>query len=139
MSRRTKIVETRVSLDDLLLVDLWGRPFLHEQGNSVTRGFVESFWTDEDSWNLGVTDIEYLDKSSGHWQTDTLSDTYSGNVQHLSAMRSWSGRLPIFDAGIELTGYGSYTFIGVASENPWQDNDWPELDTDALRPGPMDP
>ena len=137
MVRIPEIIETKVSFEDLILIDLYARPFLHEQGNSVTRGFVQGLSVDDDHWHLHVYDVEFLSKDSGDWLHDAKTDHYSGGCDQSSVSRYWSGRIPVFDVGIDLIGYGSFTFIGIRSDNPWQENDWPELDTEFLNPGPI--
>jgi hypothetical protein len=125
------------TIDQLVLLDLRDRPFLHEQGNSVTRGFVRFLSVDQSSWELVVRDVEYLDKRDGTWRPDAQEDRYGGDKEHAHIVRYWSGLHPIFDVGIEINSYGAMVFIGVRSDRPWTDTNWPELDTDWLRPGPM--
>ncbi len=133
---------------EIVLLDLYDRPFLHEQGQTVTRGFVEFFEFDEDDrWSLFLRDTEYLHKDSGEWRPDCASDEYCGSIEHASFERYFSGRSPIFDIGLEITCYGIYIFVGPLfagaqlgesmAGDPWRNIDWPALDTDALSPGPM--
>ena len=58
-------------------------------------------------------------------------------MEQSCASRVWSGLNPIFDVGIEISVYGVFVYIGILSENPWSDNEWPELDTEWLKAGPM--
>lgn len=124
-------------IDRLVQLDLYDRPFLHEQGNSVTRGFVRFLSIDDVSWHLFVRDVEVLDKRTGNWRPDMPEESYGGDRKHVHVVRYWSGRHPIFDTGIEISGYGIFIHIGVHSDRPWTDNHWPELDTEWLQSGPM--
>jgi hypothetical protein len=134
---RLRSLEETWPIARVTLLDLYGRPFLHEQGNTVTRGVVWFLEVDATHWQLVVTDVEFLDKTTGAWRPDDPEATYGGSIERSRAIRHWSGLNPIFDVGIELAGYGVFVFIGRRSANPWSENDWPELDTDMLSPGPM--
>lgn len=118
-----------LSLDVLLQLDLSNRPFLHEQGQYICRGYVVSLNLDDDRWTLNVRDIDYLRKSDGSWQPDCGKDSYSGNIGPNSFRGVAEGLLTIMDHGLEI-------HIGPASDQPWSDIDWPELD--ALPGGFMD-
>tara|TARA_R110001599_G_C11835356_1_gene618802 strand:+ start:64 stop:483 length:420 start_codon:yes stop_codon:yes gene_type:complete len=128
---------TPATLADLLDLDLEGRPFLQEQGNTVTRGFVRFLEADEGHWTLAIRDVEYLDKRTGLWAPDTPEDEYGGRLDCTEVSRLWGGQPPIFDRGLQISCYGIFIHIGMSSDRPWRDNDWPELDTEMLSPGPM--
>ena len=128
---------TPATLGDLLALDLEGRPFLQEQGNTVTRGFVRFLDVADDHWTLAIRDVEYLDKRTGRWAPDAPEDEYCGPAEHTAVTRLWGGQNPIFDLGLQITCYGIFIHVGVFSDRPWRDNDWPELDTEMLLPGPM--
>jgi hypothetical protein len=122
---------------ELLAIDLYDRPFLHEQGNTVTRGFVRFFEVSGDHWQLHLHSIEIFNKSNLRWEPDCDEDTYGGTLDFLRISRLFGGHHAIFDIGIEIDGYAMTIFIGKASTDPWFDNDWPQLDTELLPPGPM--
>ncbi|MEP5766111.1 MAG: hypothetical protein ABJ308_16050 [Halieaceae bacterium] len=107
-------------LDKLKGLDLTGRPFLHEQGNVVLRGFVKSFEITDEYWTMIGGNGELLDKDTYTWVTDG-EDSFGGNLD--------STYSEIDDDGmIDITCYGSQYYIAVRQDSPWSDTDWPELD-----------
>ena len=106
---------TPATLGDLLALDLEGRPFLQEQGNTVTRGFVRFLDVADDHWTLAIRDVEYLDKRTGRWTPDAPEDEYGGPAEHTAVTRLWGGQNPIIDRGLQITCYGIFIHVGVFS------------------------
>lgn len=121
----------------ILREDLTGRPFLHEQGNTVTRGTVCKFYKDGGHWGIVVRDVEYLDKTTGQWTFDVAETEYGGEVSRLTVTHYQGRKKSSADEGVEIIDYGIFIYVGLKSDNPWQDTNWPELDTDWIKSGPM--
>lgn len=118
----------------VLKLDLAGRPFLHEQGQYMGRGYVVDLLIEDDHWTLSIRDAEMLDKWTGEWKPDMqkddfFADTYGGKVSPTSFEASPDGM-------ISIQGYASIVHIAPLSDNPWVDIDWPELDD--FEGGPLD-
>jgi hypothetical protein len=118
-----------VTPDKVDLPDLADRPFLHEQGQSICRGFVSRLSISDDYWTLDIRDVEFLNKSKGTWQFDRETDTYGGTVAANTVEVAPDGFVCI-------QGYAMVVHIAPLTENPWQNINWPELD--AWPGGPMD-
>lgn len=129
--------ENKQWVDGLKRTKPVGRPFLHEQGSWVTRGFVVQISFTDDAWALMVRDVEYLDKSSGQWSKDINQDVYGGPLSRTSFSFESPDPSQDFNHPFDVSCDGLYIYIGIVSKSPWADNDWPELDTDCLKPGPM--
>lgn len=108
---------------------LTDRPFLHEQGQYICRGFVSRLIISDDSWTLKIRDIETLNKSNGSWQFDGEVDEYSGTIAPDTFEITTNGFICIH-------GYGMEVHIAPLTSDPWQNINWPELD--AYAGGPMD-
>ena len=134
MARRMKSRRTSEQVDarSLREIDLRGRPFLHEQGNVVTRGFVDFLELEEEHWVLHVRDVELLDKRAFAWVRDADADAYGGALARTSVTRWFRGLTPVFDDGIQIDCYGLLVHVGRASDDPFGDNDWPELDSEVF-------
>lgn len=115
--------EIQLTADDVLAIGLSGRPFLHQQGNTVTRGFVERFEIQNDFWGLHIKQVEYLDGATGVWTPDRETDTYGGTLSiHASFRKDASSNV------VSIGGYGMVTHVGPDVENPWLGVDWPATD-----------
>lgn len=101
-------------------LDLIGRPFLSESGNTVMRGFVESFSADDTHWDLLGRDMERLDKDQWIWVPDPIND-FGGTIERTSTDLDAEGML-------ELSCYGSVYYLAPVMKTPWQDIIWPEMD-----------
>lgn len=135
MARRRQIITSReAELLELALLDLEGRPFLHEQGNAVTRGFVEALELDDTHWTLHLRDVQYLNKDGGAWEPPEPSDEYGGMIERTSCTRYWRGKAQKEEMGFELSCYGVYVQIGCVRDDPWGENIWWQLDTEAYIP-----
>ncbi len=107
---------------------LAGRPFLHEQGNTVMRGWIEAATITDTHWAITGRNMEYLDKYSGRWIADDVND-FAGTIDQTC--------LEIDDTGmVEIDCYGSVYHIAPPCEAPWAQIDWPELD--GYDGGPME-
>ncbi len=102
-------------------LDITGLAFLHEQGSTVTRGFVVALEVDAGSWTLRLRDVEALNKSAGGWEPEADVEEYRGHVGENTFVRYDDGML-------EISGYGMVTHVAPATADPWVDIDWPELD-----------
>lgn len=101
-------------------MDLTGRPFLHEQGNVVLRGYIKSFEITDGYWSMTSRDGELLDKQNYTWVKDDVED-FGGHLEYTY--------VDIDDDGmIDLSCYGSQYYIATQQDSPWSDVDWPELD-----------
>ena len=125
------LVGSRISVDDLLTMTLKNRPFLQEQGQVVTRGFVAGFRIEDEAWWLDLRDVEVLDKWAGTWKPDE-DDHYAGPLEFSSFRRCTLAGSPQTDCGVRIGCHGIHIHIGNAKPDPWQDNVWPELDTEFL-------
>ncbi|WP_286828980.1 MULTISPECIES: hypothetical protein [Kordiimonas] len=120
----------KLSAEDVIARDIVGRPFLHEQGQFVCRGYVADFTVEGDYWTLKVRDVECLDKMAGQWRHDTDADEYGGSLsQYCSFVED------TIDDIICLSGYGMEINVGPECDSPWSEIDWPELD--GYEGGPM--
>ena len=122
-------IDENISLEILKEYDLVGRPYLHEQGQYVGRGFVESLTVEDGRWTLAIRDIEYLNKSDETWRFDEDKDEYSGDCERTTFRDTSLGFFTI-------SGYGAEVYIGPHTKAPWVEIDWPELD--GFGGGPMD-
>jgi len=123
-----------LTLEAVAALDLGGRPFLHEQGQYIGRGFVTGLMLEDNRWTLEIRDVERLNKRIDVWEPDTVynSDdeyTYGGMVSPTTFETIQNGM-------ISIHGYGMIVHIAPQCENPWVDIDWPELD--AFEGGPLD-
>ncbi len=127
-----KFVFDVVTFDEIAAMDLEGHPFLHEQGQVVLRGFVQSLDISEEGWDLRARDIELLEKYAGVWSQEKHPETYSGQTARTSFYLYRVKHGPVSEVSVHLSCYGSMFHIGRCLKNPWQDNVWPELDTEFL-------
>jgi hypothetical protein len=114
---------------DLEGLDVADRPFLHEQGQYVGRGFAVSLSIAEGRWTLQLRDIERLRKAEGTWVPDDVFDEISGPVER-TVVTGQSSDL------VTISSYGGETILGPRVDDPWLEIDWPELD--GFVGGPMD-
>lgn len=121
----------KLSADDVLVRNISGRAFLHEQGQSVCRGYVSGFSIEGDYWTLAVRDVEYLNKMVGEWCPDSDQDEYGGRLSMHASFEE-----DTVDGILCLSGYGMEIYVAPACANPWQEIDWPELD--GYDGGPME-
>lgn len=135
---RLQTAEERLSLRQLTLVDLCGRPFMHVQGRTVTRGFVWFLEVDDSYWRLFVKNVQYLNLRIGKWRPDETQERYGGELDHTYAVRYWSGLNPIFDAGIEIGGGGMVFHIGLQTNDPWSESAWPDQFARLLNSAPIE-
>ena len=113
----------KLSPEDIADFPLSGRPFLHEQGQSVCRGFVVDFQIEDGSWTVTVRDVEYLDKLTGQWHREVDRDEYGDTLSNHASFEEDTE-----DNMICLTGYGIVIYVAPACDSPWQMVEWPELD-----------
>ena len=69
------------TVDDIAGMDISDRPFLHEQGQVVLRGFVQSLEITGSDWHLHVRDVESLQKYAGIWTADEPLQEFCGDVE----------------------------------------------------------
>ena len=119
-SRTKKPQYYAASGSDLAALPLAGRRFLHCQGLSFCRGFVDAFRSLEDGWELDVRAIEYRNRQTGLWELKTERDEYCARIGHFSYYYWLNGV-------IEINGYGLKTFIADSSESDWSDVHWPMI------------
>ncbi|MDH3742042.1 MAG: hypothetical protein OER56_10645 [Hyphomicrobiales bacterium] len=120
------------TVGEIIGIDLTGRPFLHEQGQVVLRGYVQSLDISADQWTLQLRDIEILDKNAGTWSLDEPAETFHGPMDHTTFYRCWDGPTETSEPAVQICCYGSLVHIGLGLEDPWRGNQWPDLDTDFL-------
>jgi hypothetical protein len=106
---------------DIEGLDVAERPFLHEQGQYVGRGYVVSVSVDDGRWTLKLRDVERLRKSEGVWVPENVFDEFSGPLERTQVTGPSKGF-------ITITGYGSEIILGPRAPDPWLEIDWPELD-----------
>ncbi len=122
---------SKLSAEDVIAQNIVGRPFLHEQGNCVCRGYVAGFSTEGDHWTLAVSDVEYLDKWTDEWRHDATDDEYGGSLSAHSSFEEDTA-----DGILTISGYGMVVYVGPDCDSPWSEIDWPELD--GYDGGPME-
>ena len=98
-----------------------GRSFLHQQGATVCRGFVEKLTVGDDSWELIIRDIEYLDRTDHSWTLKLNRGDYGGSLDYSTFYLHADGR-------IEISGYGMVIHVAPKLSEPWTEYHWPELD-----------
>ena len=113
----------KLSIEHVLEKDLKDCLFLHEQGQTVLRGYVSSFVVKDGNWELNVRDVEYLDKSSYEWRKDSDEDYFGGQTDH-----HFSADLDEKDGLVSIQGYGMEIIISTDKDKPLSKIDWPELD-----------
>lgn len=118
-----------LSPNTLAAIDLGGRPFLHEQGRFLGRGYVVNLEIGEDDWSLGVRDVEVFDPVHRTWSPEVDSDTYGGQIRSEYTFQQCSKT-----GLITLSGYAMAVYI-APPEKSWHSVDWPE--TDIYPGGPM--
>lgn len=115
--------ERTLSPAEMAELDLSGRPFLHQQGSTVTRGFVVGFSIIDDRWVLGIRDVQVLDHTSQVWTPGPATDEYVGTIMHEFHFKTHKKT-----SVVSIGGYGSETHVGPAIENPWRRVHWPATD-----------
>lgn len=115
-------------------MDLTGRPFLHEQGQIVLRGFVKVFKVEQEKWSMTAHKIEVLQKYAGVWAAEEQAETYFGPTEQTSFSCYRVRGRPKLPISVNFSCYGSEFHIGMPADDPWRGNIWPELDTDYLTP-----
>ena len=152
---------TRPGPSSLGALDLAGRPFVHEQGNTVLRGRIRDWRVDQARWVLVGTEVEVLEKRTGAWRLETAPAEaeaprreasasggpqaaepgsarpsaleLEGPLEHLWA--EWTDRGD--QRFLELGAFGTSTVVGPPTSDPWG-LDWPDaFDTDLLAGGPL--
>ncbi len=123
-----------VPVGEVLGTDFKDRPFLHEQGQVVMRGYVQSLEFSDTEWTLHMHDIELLQKYAGMWSDDDSLDTFHGPLERTSFFLCRSKQRPASEPTVHLSCYGSMVHFGLILKDPWVDNHWPELDTEFLTP-----
>ena len=115
-----------ITISELSSLHLEGRPFVQEQGQSLTRGFVAGFHADDETWRLNARDVEYFSGSRMEWLSDP-DDTYGGNLEsHASFYRDSDTDM------IELNCYGVVVYVGPACDSPWTEITWPQTDIEPI-------
>lgn len=109
---------------------LQGRAFLHQQGSTICRGYVERFYLTGDSWRLELRNVEAFDWNASEWRHEYEKDEYGGTIAPHSRFE-----LDTDDGILSIYGYGAETHIGPECASPWSEIDWPE--TDSYPGGPM--
>lgn len=115
--------ERTLSPEEMAAFDLSGRPFLHQQGSTVTRGFVVGFSIDDDQWVLNIRGVQVLDHTSQMWTPGPATDEYSGTITH-----EFHFKIHDKTGVVSIGGYGSETYVGPDVENPWRRVHWPATD-----------
>lgn len=112
----------RVSLDPEKLegLDLSGRPFLHQQGSAICRGFTTKLEVSETQWVLKLNQVEYLNKETSMWELKFSEDEYCGEINCHWAV-TWYKDTDMF----YIPGHGFETYVGPQTEAPWSDINWP--------------
>lgn len=109
--------------DETAAIDLAGRPFLHQQGSTVTRGYVVSLNVEDGYWDLAVRDVQYLNRISQVWEPGPATDEYGGQIRHEAQFQE-DAKTGV----ISIDGYAMETYIGPNVENPWRRVHWPATD-----------
>ncbi len=122
------------TVDDIAGMDISDRPFLHEQGQVVLRGFVQSLEITGSDWHLHVRDVESLQKYAGIWTADEPLQTYGGPLAQTTFRICREELHPEREASLQVSCYGSLFHVAARLREPWVDNLWPALDTDFLPP-----
>ncbi|MEO0546148.1 MAG: hypothetical protein AAF035_04290 [Pseudomonadota bacterium] len=123
-----------MSAETFSKLDLVGRPFLSEQGNTVTRGIVSGFRYDEVNWYLDLVQVDYLDKKTGRWNRRLETDEYTSANGMFGI--AYGDKELTKELHLEIGGYGMTVFLGAHSETPWQSVVWGNiLQTDVFKGG----
>lgn len=115
--------ERILTANEIAEIDLSDRPFLHQQGSTVTRGFVNWLRVEEDRWRLDLRDIQYLDRVDQLWKPGHDADEYTSTIVH-----EFHFRMDDVNDIVSISGYGSVTHVGPDVENPWRRIHWPPTD-----------
>ena len=115
--------ERILTANEMEEIDLSGRPFLHQQGSTVTRGFVVGLTINDGDWDLSIRDVQYLDRIANVWQPGPAKDQYGSTIMHEFHFKIDDERNIV-----SLGGYGSETYVGPDVENPWRRIHWPPTD-----------
>lgn len=129
-----KLIFKDATIEEIAAMDLASRPFLHEQGQIVLRGFVQSFKVSQEEWCMTVHKIEVLQKYAGVWSREEQTETYHGPIKQTSFSCYSVKDRPKLPINVNFSCYGSQFHIGMPADDPWRGNIWPELDTDYLTP-----
>ncbi|MEM7597169.1 MAG: hypothetical protein AAF382_05675 [Pseudomonadota bacterium] len=123
-----------MSSEEFSELDLVGRPFLSEQGNTVTRGFVTGFRCDIQSWYLDLAQVDYLDKKTKQWNRRLETDEYTSDRDTFGV--TYSDSTHTKELYLEIGGYGMSVFLGAKSDHPWKTLVWCDiLQTDVFKGG----
>lgn len=109
--------------EQLASMDMSGRPFLHQQGSTITRGFVVGLQIEDGYWDLSIRDVQYLNRDSQVWEFGPSTDEYGGQI-----MYDFQFQIDEKTGVISLGGYGMETYVGPNVENPWRRVHWPATD-----------
>lgn len=117
------VKERNLTPSEMANIDLSDRPFLHQQGSTVTRGFVVALQIDDDYWDLAVRDVQYLNRISEVWEPGPAADEYGGKIRYEAQFQ-----LDEKTGVISIGGYAMETYVGPNVENPWRRVHWPATD-----------
>ncbi|WP_127562480.1 hypothetical protein [Nioella ostreopsis] len=124
----------KYSTDEFAAFDLKDRPFLSEQGNTVTRGFIADFRIVPPGWDLNLRDVDYLDKKTRRWVRRRQHDIYSSSDEYFCQVFSDTTRSS--ETHLEIGGYGFTVFVGPKMDAPWRSIQWADvLGTDCFHGG----
>lgn len=108
-----------LTMAEAAALPLAGRPFLHVQGRTVTRGRVTALKLTPPHWDLFLAEVDYLNRETGQWERKRETDDYGGQIE--------SDRATLWESGLlTIHGYGMVTHIAPVEGPPSAYADWPE-------------